>query len=109
MGNLKLFERQVVDEELTYADLYKRLLIHEDIIVVIGGEDFYRLRKGISSIKAKDNAKLKEADLPTEKFKIEYDKLDEDRVNKSVKIRIRIVKPDSLVVKSFIVSDEKLI
>jgi hypothetical protein len=93
------------DTELTYSEIFKQLLSKEDIIIVIGGEDLHRLRKGISGVKARDNAKLKSFDLPIEKFKIEYDILEKNTEEKTIKLRIRIVKPDTVVIKSMIKSE----
>lgn len=98
-------DQEEQERELTYLDIYKKLLLSEDMILEIGGEDLHRLRKGISSVKARDNAKLKDSGLPVERFKIDYMMLGENQLTKTVKIRIRIVRPDTVMVKNLIISE----
>lgn len=98
----------VVDGEVTLEELYKQLLLHEDIFVEVGGESVHRIRKGISSIKAKNNDKLKRADLPIDRFKIDYEIVKEDKEAKLVRLRIRIIKPVLIQVKKIEVADKEL-
>jgi hypothetical protein len=98
----------VIDGTVTLEELNKQLLLHEDIFVEINGEDLHRIRKGISSIKAKNNAKLKAAGLPIDKFKIEYAVIKEDVVNHIVRLRIRMVKPMVIQVKKLEAANTEL-
>lgn len=98
----------VIEGEVTLEELYKQLLLHEDIFVEVGGESEHRIRKGISSIKAKGNAKLKAADLPIDKFKIEYHVVSRDVQNETVKIRIRVTRPEVVMIKKLEVADKEM-
>lgn len=56
----------------SFQDIYKDLCIHKDIIFVIDAEDEQKLRKGLSQVKSKYTAKLKDAQLHEEPQMLEF-------------------------------------
>jgi hypothetical protein len=58
--------------ERSFQDIYKDLCIYKDVIYVIDAEDEQKLRKGLSQVKAKYTAKLKDAKLLEEPQMLEF-------------------------------------
>lgn len=94
-------------EELTFSQLYERLIIEEDIILDdLSTSDYATLRKGLSAYKTKNNARLKRADLPTEERRIEFETLEQYK-HGFIKIRIFFNKQVTITAKP-ITSDGEL-
>jgi len=75
-------------QELTFAQLYERLIIEDDIILDnMPSMQYPVLRKGLSSYKTKNNDKLKRNDLPTEDRKIEFEII-EFKPSGLIKVRV---------------------
>lgn len=75
-------------QELTFAQLYERLIIEDDVILDdMPAVQYPTLRKGLSSYKTKNNEKLKKNELPTEDRKIEFEIL-EHKKDGLLKVRV---------------------
>lgn len=62
------------DEEqyLSYPEIYRQLLAAEELILIIDKKDEQNLRRRLTVLKSKDNAKLKEAGAGADESKLEY-------------------------------------
>lgn len=67
-------QEQGDEDEMSIADIYKQLTIHEDIILIVDKRDEAKIRKGLSAIKAKEIAKLKESNVPHDDVTLEFSK-----------------------------------
>lgn len=86
-------------EELTFSQLYERLLIEDDIILdELDETSVPAIRKGLSSYKTKINTKAKRAELPVEDRRIEFDVLHIYK-NNTVKLRIYFVSEKRVTAK----------
>lgn len=94
--------------EMTLQDIYKQLILKEDIIIIIDAIDETRVRKGLSSIKAKENAKLRDNDLPTDSTTLEYIVHSDDELKKQKRIKLQIFLKQRPTVKihKMIVADD---
>lgn len=94
--------------EMTLQDIYKQLILKEDIIIIIDAIDEIRVRKGLSSIKAKENAKLRDNDLPTDNTTLEYIVHSDDELKKQKRIKLQIFLKQKATVKihKMIVADD---
>jgi len=68
--DLELLEAE--GDEMALEDIWKKLSIHEDLIMIIDKSDEPRLRKGLSAMKSKETAKLRSAGLPIEPVNLEF-------------------------------------
>lgn len=94
-------------QEMGLKELYEKLLLEEDIIVVIDKVDETRVRKGLSSIKAKQNAKFKDSGLPTEDSTIEFKVHEDYKVNGRVKLQIYLKQKATVKVHALIIPDDE--
>lgn len=94
--------------EMTLQDIYKQLILQEDIIIIIDAVDEPRVRKGLSSIKAKENAKLRDNNLPTDNSTLEFKVHVDEELKKSGRVRLQMFLKDKPTVKvhKLIVSDD---
>lgn len=86
----------IVVPEITYQDIYKELLIHNEIFLAdVDEHDVPKLKKGLSNLKAKDNNKAKEDGLPElrEERRLEYEVLPDSKEAGKVKVRIMLREP----------------
>lgn len=98
-------------QELSLAEIYDRIYADEDIIIVIDAVEETRVRKGLSSIKAKRNSKLKDNDLPTDDSVLEFKTITtaEGEIPKgTVKLQIYLKRKPTVTVHSLIVADKEL-
>jgi len=80
---------QVEARELTFAQLYEQLVIHEDIFCDHLPEEQYSiLRKGLSSYKTKNNEKLKKNGMPTEDRMINFEVTASYATENTIKVRV---------------------
>jgi len=69
---------EIETQELTFSQLYERLVIEEEFILDdMPNTQYPSLRKGLSAYKTKINDKCKRNGLPTEERKIEFELLEE--------------------------------
>lgn len=59
-------------EELSLSDLWRDLMVRGDIVLEVDSVDVERIRKGLSGIKAKETAKLREAGMPDDSAILEF-------------------------------------
>lgn len=57
---------------MSLADIYNRLLLHSELIFTIPADQEDTLRKGLASVKAKQNAKLREAGVRPDPATLSY-------------------------------------
>lgn len=86
--------------ELELYDIYKEVLKHDGIIIELFGQDVQRLRKGLSTIKSRSNAKLKDSGLETDERTLQFDVIGEDEKAKIVKLRIWLKETERFKVKN---------
>lgn len=85
------------NDEVTIPELYSRLLCDEDIILDnLPSMQFTLLKRGLSSFKAKQNARLRRNDLPIEDRRIEYDIIHQDLKTGLMKVRVFFNQPISI-------------
>lgn len=77
-------------QELTLVELYDKICEEEDIFIVIDAIEESRIRKGLSSVKAKRNSKLKESDLPIDDSVLEFKKHEDEELAKVNRVRLQI-------------------
>lgn len=99
---------EVVEKQMTMPDLYSLLCQHDDIIIIVPGDEVHRIRKGISSLKSKQNAKLKDAGLPADDRRVEYKVLSKDVKTHTVKLQIYFDGGPTVTVKEVIIPDGEL-
>lgn len=86
---------EVTEHEFyTYDDLYKTLLINEEIIIVIEAIEEARLRRRLSVLKSKDAARMKKEGMEPEAIKLEFINI-EDKNLKQGLIKLQILMKDS--------------
>lgn len=93
---------------LTLNDIYIMLMEKEDITIEVASEWLHRIRKGVSTIKAKNNAKLKAAGLPTDGSRVEYKIIESNLYNETVKLKIWLVKPEAIPIHGIVISSSDL-
>lgn len=79
-----------VSEEIALSEIYKELLIHEEIIYTVEATDEPKLRRNLSVLKAKDAQKLKEAGFQPVDSKLEFITIEDKELPKGL-IKIQIV------------------
>lgn len=94
--------------EYTVQSIWRTLSEKGDIIIIIDKVDEIRLRRQISSIKAKEHYKLREAGIPTDNDTIEFiihkDKeLDEKNL---IKMQLFLKKKPTIKLHKFIIPKE---
>lgn len=96
-------------QEMTLVEIYDKICTDEDIIIVIDAVDEPRVRKGLSSIKAKRNAKLRDSNLPTDDAQLEFVRHeDKDIPKERVKLQIFMRKKPTVTIHSLQVADGEL-
>lgn len=97
-------------EELSLTDLYDRVCIDEDIIITIDAIEEPRVRRGLSSIKAKRNAKLRENNLPTDDVTLEFVTHTSEELQKQhrVKLQIYMKRKPTITIHNLQVADGEL-
>lgn len=81
---------EVPAQEFTLVELYDKICTEDDIFIVIDAVEESRVRKGLSSIKAKRNAKLKDNNLPTDDSTLEFIKHEDEELAKTNRIKLQI-------------------
>lgn len=76
--------------EFTIQSIWRVLSERGDIIIIIDAIDEPRLRKQLSALKAKDNAKLKSADIPTDDKTLEFIVHARDPIMSAEQIKLQI-------------------
>lgn len=96
-------------EEMTLQDIFKRVMLEEDIFLIIDAVEELRLRKGLSKIKHDYNAKLRDNNLEPEDANLEF-KVHEDTAlpKNQVKIQIYLKKKPTITVHKLQVADGEL-
>jgi hypothetical protein len=92
--------------EFTLASLWNSICDKEDIIIVIDKVDELRVRKQLSSLKAKENAKLKSAGIRPDDTTLEF--IEHKDFTEKEKIKLQIIlkhKPTVKVHKMIIAKD----
>lgn len=89
---------------LTYEQVYQKLLEVEDITIDLPGEQVALLRKGLSNVKAKNNAKLKQNDLPIDDRRVEFKVIKEDVTARLTTLKIWLSEKDTVQIKNLRVS-----
>lgn len=91
--------------EFTIQALWRAVCDRKDIIVVIDKVDEPRLRRQLSTLKAKDNAKLKSADIPTDDSTLEFvlHKDSDLDIQNQVKLQIYLKEKPKVKLHKFIV------
>lgn len=77
-------------EVSTPSEIYNELLACGELILTIPAEEEERLRKGLASTKAKQNAKLKEAGLATDNTVLSFTSAPSKEHDGAVQIRITL-------------------
>jgi len=91
---------QVEARELTFAQLYEKLIIFEDIFLDhLPEEQYAMLRKGLSSYKTKNNEKLKRNDMPTEDRMINFEIIATYDTEVALKVRVWFNNPTKIAAK----------
>lgn len=77
--------------EFTLHSIWRTLSERNDIIIVIDAADELRVRKQLSALKAKDNQKLKSANLPTDNSMLEFIKHEDKHLEAEKKLKLQII------------------
>lgn len=97
-------------QELTLVELYDKICIEEDIFIVIDAVEEQRIRKGLSSVKAKRNQKLKDSKLPPDDANLEFKRHEDEELAKQNRVRLQIFmkKKPTITVHKLEVADGEL-
>lgn len=63
------------DVDFTIPQLYDKVAELEEVIIVIGAHDEARVRRNLSSLKAKQNQKLKDNNLEPDRSTLEFERV----------------------------------
>lgn len=74
-NDMEFDDSETENLEMTLPDIYAKLLLEDDIIIVIAKEDFDDLKAGLTSVKAKENIKLKAMSMPVDTTKLQFTEL----------------------------------
>jgi len=77
--------------EVTLASIWKNVCIQEDIIIIIDKTEELRVRKLLSSLKAKENAKMRSAGLKPDDSTLEFIEHKDFNEKEKDKIKLQIV------------------
>lgn len=93
-------------EQMTLHDLYAQLLLSEDIIITINSDDFDSLKAGITSVKAKENIKLKNKGMPTDNTTLRFTQLPCEECNAmEMRVQISLTKRRTFTIKKLEVAE----
>jgi len=101
----------VEDEEataLSLMEIYNNVVSNGEIIVTIPEEEEEALRKGLASVKAKQNAKLKDAGLPTDKSTLSYTVTKSKEHEAAIDVHILLSKKAAITVISMKLPDPSI-
>lgn len=105
LEDLTLLEDEA--NEVSLSDLYNQVYAANELIIIIDRVDEARVRKGLSSIKAKQNAKLASAGLPKDDATLDFISIEHEDKNKS-KLKIILTGKKKVKIYATIVPDEEL-
>lgn len=96
--------------EMTIKELWEAVQLQEDIIIEIDAIEINRVRKGLSGAKAKENAKLRDNNLPTDDSVLEFKEHDDVDLKRQgrVKLQIWLKRPDKIKIHKYVVADGEL-
>ena len=97
-------------EEFTISQIFADLLLSEgELIVVIPKLEDNKLRKGLSALKAKQNAKLRENGIEADGTKLEFIVIEDKALPKElVRLRILLKEPSTVRVYEKLIPDGEL-
>lgn len=97
------------EEELTLRELYNKVFTDEDIYIVVDAVDVARIKRGLSDIKNKQNAKLKKNDLPKEDGMLKYKEIEDKELQEGrVRLHVWLDKGEKVKVFGLVVADKEL-
>lgn len=76
--------------EVTIHSIWAQVCKNNDIILVIDKVDLPKLRKQLSNIKSKENAKLKDAALPPDQSTLEFVLHKDEALEKTGQVKVQI-------------------
>ena len=85
--------------EFTLQALWRTLSETGDLIIVIDAIDEPRVRKQLSALKAKENAKLKSADIPTDGKTLEFVVHEDKALEELKQVKLQVYLRDKPTVK----------
>lgn len=90
------------DNNLSLHEIYAQLLLEDDIIIVINKDDYDAIKAGLTSVKAKENTKLKNKDMPVDTNKLQFSILPcEDCALTEIRLQISLAKRKTFSIKRF--------
>lgn len=96
------------DTELSLSDIYNKLQEYGELILTIPLEQEATLRKGLASVKAKQNAKIKEQGLQPDPSSLSYQTTSPGSAGKdSVDVQITLAKRTSIKVLNISIPDKE--
>lgn len=111
-GGLEDVTKQLEDgtEELSIRELYERILVDDDITIVIDAVDEPRIRRGLSSHKSKLTRKLQDNELPPEPITLEFNTIQDDKLREKgrIKLQIYIKRKPTVTIHGYSVNEETL-
>lgn len=84
--------------ELSLADIYNRLLINKELILTVPKDQEETLRKGLASVKSKQNTKLKESGIQPDSSQLQYNVTPSIDIPDAVDVHIILSKRTSITV-----------
>lgn len=84
--------------ELSLADIYNRLLLHKELILTIPKDQEETLRKGLASVKSKQNTKLKDSGIQPDQAQLQYKTIQNEELPDAVDIHIVLSKRTAITV-----------
>ena len=97
-------EFPVPEGGMTYMEIYQVLLEKEDIMLDVPRMNVQSLRKGLSNLKAKQNASLKANELPIDNRRMEFKIVDENIAEGIATVKIWLNEAEVVPVSRIVIS-----
>jgi len=88
------------DVSMTVQELYAQLLMSDELILTVEAHAIEEIKKGLISVKGKENSKLKAKNMPTDESKLSITllKSEEDTPPNMVRIHIALARRKSFTI-----------
>lgn len=84
--------------ELSLVDIYNRILLNKELIITVPKDQEEMLRKGLASVKSKQNTKLKESGINPDSSQLQYNVTPNTEIPDAVDVHIILSKRAAITV-----------
>lgn len=95
-------------ETLSFAEIYENLLATEELILTIAPDQEDSLRRGLASVKHKQNKKFEDQGLPVERQNLRFQVRPSTKVEGAIDVQISLNKKAGISVLAMQLPDNEL-